>query len=54
VLYILSRVANISFEQCVKAVLPFLIPLLLTLALITFVPQLTLWLPNFLKEMGYF
>ena len=30
----------------VKAVLPWLWPLLVTLALITYVPQLVLWLPN--------
>jgi TRAP-type C4-dicarboxylate transport system permease large subunit len=31
-------VARISFEECVKAVTPLLILLLLVLALITFVP----------------
>jgi tripartite ATP-independent transporter DctM subunit len=50
VLYVLARVAKISFEECVKAVAPFLIPLLLVLALITFVPQTVLWLPNLLVQ----
>ena len=46
VLYVLTRVANISFEQCVRACAPFIVPLLLVLALITFVPVVTLWLPT--------
>jgi tripartite ATP-independent transporter DctM subunit len=45
VLFVLARVASISFEDCVKAVAPFLVPLLITLALVTFVPWITLWLP---------
>lgn len=54
VLYVLARVANISFEQTVRAVAPWLIPLLICLAIITFVPQTVLWLPQTLKAMGYF
>ncbi|NWG25491.1 MAG: TRAP transporter large permease [Pseudorhodoplanes sp.] len=46
VLYVLTRVANISFEECVRACAPFIIPLLLVLGLITFVPFVTLWLPT--------
>ncbi len=46
VLYVLSRVAKIPFEQCVVGTAPFLIPLLLVLLLITFVPAITMWLPT--------
>jgi TRAP-type C4-dicarboxylate transport system permease large subunit len=46
VLFVLQKVARISFEATVKAVLPWLWPLLATLGLITYVPQLVLWLPN--------
>jgi TRAP-type C4-dicarboxylate transport system permease large subunit len=53
VLYVLARVASISFEDCVRAVGPFLIPLFAVLALITFVPETVLWLPRLLKELGY-
>jgi TRAP-type C4-dicarboxylate transport system permease large subunit len=53
VLYVLARVANITFEECVKACAPWLIPLLLVLLLITFVPETVLWLPRTLKELGY-
>jgi tripartite ATP-independent transporter DctM subunit len=48
VLYVLSRVAKISFEETVKAVWPFLIPLLAVLLIITVFPQTVLWLPNLL------
>jgi len=48
VLFILQKVARISFEATVKAVLPWIGPLLVTLALITYWPPLTLWLPNLL------
>lgn len=46
VLYVLSRVAKIPFERCVVATAPFLIPLVLVLGLITFVPAVTMWLPT--------
>lgn len=46
VLFVLARVAKISFEDCVRAVLPFLVPLLLVLVLVTFIPWVTLWLPT--------
>ncbi len=46
VLFVLAKVAKISFDRTVKATLPWLVPLLLALGLITFVPQIVLWLPN--------
>lgn len=46
VLYILARVANISFERTTRACAPFLVPLVLTLILVTYVPALSLWLPT--------
>lgn len=45
-LYATSRVAKISFDSLLKAVVPFYIPLFLTLLLITYVPQIVLFLPN--------
>jgi len=48
VLYVLSKVAKVSFERCVAATAPFLIPLLAVLLLLTFVPELTMWLPTLL------
>ncbi|MBT8334295.1 MAG: TRAP transporter large permease [Desulfobacterales bacterium] len=46
VLYVLSRVAGINFERCSAATLPFLFPLVVVLALITFVPSFSMWLPT--------
>ena len=45
-LFVAARVARISPERILRAVLPLLIPLIAGLLLITFWPQLTLWLPN--------
>jgi len=46
VLYVLARVAKIPFEQCVVGTAPFLIPLVIVLMLVTFVPGITMWLPT--------
>ena len=46
VLYILARVSGISFERTTRACLPFLIPLLISLALVTYWPAMVMYLPN--------
>jgi TRAP-type C4-dicarboxylate transport system permease large subunit len=46
VLFVLSRIAKLSVERTTMAILPWLVPLLLALLLITFIPQITLWLPS--------
>ena len=46
VLFVLMRVANISLERATIAILPWLLPLLGSLILITLVPEITLWLPR--------
>ncbi len=46
VLFVLSRVAKLSFERTTMAILPWLVPLLATLALCTYVPAVVLWLPR--------
>ncbi|MFT3718912.1 TRAP transporter large permease [Pseudorhodoferax sp.] len=46
VLFVLARVAGLSFERTTMAILPWLVPLLLSLAIITYVPELVLWLPR--------
>ncbi len=48
VLFVLAKVANIPVEQCAKATIPFIVPLLIVLALIIFIPEITLWLPELL------
>jgi tripartite ATP-independent transporter DctM subunit len=47
-LYIVSELAKISFSQMVKSVMPLLIPLLISLLVITYFPQTVIWLPNLL------
>jgi tripartite ATP-independent transporter DctM subunit len=46
VLFVLSRVAKLSIERTTMAILPWLIPLLVSLIAITMIPELTLWLPR--------
>jgi tripartite ATP-independent transporter DctM subunit len=48
VLFVTSRIAGISYETMSRAILPWLVPLLVVLALITLWPPLTLFLPNLL------
>ena len=45
-LFICAKTANITIEEMYKAILPFLIPLILVLLLITYVPGIVTWLPN--------
>src|SRR5881394_157132 len=46
VLFVLSRIAKLSLERTTMAILPWLIPLLMSLIAITLIPELTLWLPR--------
>jgi tripartite ATP-independent transporter DctM subunit len=46
VLFVLMRVADLSLERATMAILPWLIPLLGSLILITMIPEITLWLPH--------
>jgi TRAP-type C4-dicarboxylate transport system permease large subunit len=48
VLFVLAKVSRLSIEETVRAVMPWMIPLLATLAIITFFPGLVLWLPGLL------
>jgi C4-dicarboxylate transporter DctM subunit len=44
-----AELAKVSMLQAVKAVGPFLLMGILYLLLITFIPQISLWLPNLLS-----
>ncbi|GGH23357.1 permease [Alsobacter metallidurans] len=46
VLFVVTRIANVSFETMSRAILPWLIPLLVVLTAITLFPPLTTWLPK--------
>lgn len=48
VLYVLARVADIPFEKAVSATAPFLIPLVIVLLMITYIPAVSMWLPELL------
>jgi tripartite ATP-independent transporter DctM subunit len=45
-LFITMQIAQVSFTAIVRAVIPFLVPMLVTLLLVTFFPQIVLFLPN--------
>jgi TRAP-type C4-dicarboxylate transport system permease large subunit len=46
VLFVLARVAKLSLERTTIAILPWLVPLLGSLILITYVPEIAMWLPR--------
>lgn len=45
-LFVASSVGRVQFEKIVVAVIPFIIVMTLVVLLITFIPQLSLWLPS--------
>ncbi len=45
-LYVISEVARVPFERVTVAILPMLVPLLIVLVLLAYVPQISLFLPN--------
>lgn len=46
VLSVTGNIANVSFDRVAKATAPFLIPLIIVLLLVTYVPYITLFLPS--------
>ena len=46
VLYVVSDVSGERFEKVVKDILPFYLPMLFVLFLITIFPNIVLWLPD--------
>lgn len=48
-LFLISDIAKAPMPAILRALLPFYLPLFLALAIITFVPELTLWLPKMLR-----
>ena len=49
VLFVLARVAKLSVERTTMAILPWLVPLLISLVIVTYIPSISLWLPNAMK-----
>jgi TRAP-type C4-dicarboxylate transport system permease large subunit len=48
-LFITMDIAKVSFAEICRAVLPFYVPLAATLALVTYWPQMVLFLPDLLR-----
>ena len=46
VLFVLARVAKLSVERTTMAILPWLVPLLGSLVILTYLPAISLWLPR--------
>ncbi len=50
VLFIGCSVANLKIEQVIKPLLPMFIVMIVVLMLVTYIPSLSLWLPNLLMK----
>lgn len=49
-LFVMSHVAKLKMETLMKAILPFLIPIIIILLMSTYIPQLVTFLPNLFME----
>jgi TRAP-type C4-dicarboxylate transport system permease large subunit len=49
VLFVLARVAKLSVERTTIAILPWLLPLLVSLVILTYIPSVVLWLPKMFR-----
>jgi C4-dicarboxylate transporter DctM subunit len=49
-LFIACSIAKITLEQIVKAILPFLLAAIGVLFIVTYIPQLSLWIPRMLMK----
>ena len=47
-LFIACQVAGVRIEQILRDMLPFYLVLIFNTLLVTYIPQLSLWLPNLL------
>ena len=47
-LMIMSTISGLSFTKVVKSFVPFFIPLVISLLVITYIPAVTTWLPSVL------
>ncbi len=49
VLFAVAKVGNVSINRAVSALAPFYVPLIVALLLVTFVPQISLFLPSLMR-----
>jgi TRAP-type C4-dicarboxylate transport system permease large subunit len=45
-LYMVSIISNVTFSRMARVIWPFLVPLLVSLLIVTLVPGISTWLPN--------
>jgi C4-dicarboxylate transporter DctM subunit len=50
-LFVASQIANIKFERVAVAILPFVFTLIVSMLLVIFFPQISLWLPETLRSL---
>ncbi|MCX7786420.1 MAG: TRAP transporter large permease [Spirochaetes bacterium] len=48
-LFVASTISGVSMAKISKAIIPFILILVLDLILITYIPEITMWLPSILK-----
>lgn len=48
VLFVLAKVGNVSLEKMIKAAVPFIIPVMIVIIILVFLPQIITFLPNML------
>jgi tripartite ATP-independent transporter DctM subunit len=48
VIFVLAKISKLSYEQTIAAIMPWMVPLIGTLLVITFIPETVLWLPRLL------
>jgi tripartite ATP-independent transporter DctM subunit len=52
IMYVVCQIGNISIVEFSREIWPFVIALILALALVTFLPGLAMWLPNLLMPVS--
>lgn len=52
VLFVGSNVSNVGVERIIKEMIPFYFAILVVLLMVTFIPMLSLWLPNLLGMLN--
>jgi TRAP-type C4-dicarboxylate transport system permease large subunit len=45
-LFLVADIAKVSMKEVLKEMLPYYVPLIVTLLLITYVPAITTWIPR--------
>lgn len=49
-LFLAQTITGVKIESIIKQILPFILVLLLDLAILIYIPQITMWLPNLMRN----